>query len=190
MESAGLSGIKGKDNIGLSRDPDKQADGLSTGENRELTLQELMTTGTAEDLEFQRDEVQAELDTIFQRSLMAQAKNVPTESLLNDVDPLLKKDFSLALEGKEEQREELQDSLLEHGHLPDDVVLESILLRGEEIAEGIVDIEVTPIGLNQSVSFFLRGARDEYFTVQWDPITGGAHVMRGKEMANAEIPPL
>ncbi|NUM56448.1 MAG: prepilin-type N-terminal cleavage/methylation domain-containing protein [Candidatus Hydrogenedentes bacterium] len=186
LQSAGLSGIEGKNDMGLTRDPNKQADGLSTGTGSEMTIQELMSVGTPEDLEFQRDEVQYELDQIFQRSLIAQARNVPTESVVSDVDPLLQKEFSLTLEGKEEQREEVQDALIEHGYLPPDIVIESILLNGQEVSEGPIDIEVTPIGLSQSVSFFLRGAKDEYYTVQWDPITGGAHLMRGKEAGYAE----
>ena len=186
MESAGLSSIKGKEGIGLSKDPDKTADGLSTGQASEMTIQDIIATGTAEDLEAQRDEVQFELDNAFQRSLIAQARNVPHEDLQGKVDPLFEKDFSLTVEGKEEQRDEIQDSLLEHGYLPDEIAIESILLGNEEITEGTVDVEVTPIGLSQSVSFFLKGPKDEYYTVQWDPITGGAHLMRGKEMANAE----
>ena len=80
----------------------------------------------------------------------------------------------------------MQDALLDHGYLPDEILIESVLLGGEEISEGTVDVEVTPIGLSQSVSFFLKGPKGEYYTVEWDPITGGAHLARGKEMANAE----
>lgn len=187
MESAGLSGIEGKNSMGLTRDPNKQANGLSTGKTGQMTVQELLSQGTPEDLEFERDAVQYELDMVFHRSLIAQARNVPTQSLL-DVNPLLEQDFSLTLEGKQEQREEVQDALIGHSRVPDDVVIESILLGGEEIAEGVVDIEVTPIGLSQTVSFFLKSARGEYYTVQWDPITGGSHLIRGKEAGYAGPP--
>jgi len=187
MESAGLSGIEGKNSMSLTRDPGKQANGLSTGQpGAPMTIQELMTTGTADDLEYQRDDVLFELDTMFQRSLLAQARNVPHETVMGDVDPALKKKFSLATEDEEEQRDEIQDSLLEHGRFPEEVVLESVLLGGELISEGVVDIEIAPLGLGQTVSFILRGDKEEYYTVQWDPITGGAHLMRGKELANAE----
>ncbi|MBM3290143.1 MAG: hypothetical protein FJY92_08340 [Candidatus Hydrogenedentes bacterium] len=187
MESAGLSGIEGKDRAGLSRDPNKQADGLSTGSpNSQMTIQDLMATGTADDLEYQRDEVLYELDSMYQRSLLAQARNVPQESLLNDVDPLLKKKFSLETREEEELREEIQDTLLEHARLPEEIVIESIMLGGELVSEGVVDIEIAPLGLSETVSFILRGDKDEYFTVQWDPITGGSHLLRGKELGNAE----
>ncbi len=184
-KSGGLSGIEGKDSVGLSTDQDKQANGLSTGAGAALTIQELIATGAVEDLELQREEVQLELDKAFQRSLLAQAKNVPRESLLGEFKPLFEKDFTLEVDGKE-QRDEVQDALLDHGYLPDEILIESVLLGGEEISEGTVDVEVTPIGLSQSVSFFLKGPKGEYYTVEWDPITGGAHLARGKEMANAE----
>ncbi len=187
MESAGLSGIKGKEGIGLSKDPNKSSNGLSTGEPQlTQTIADLIATGTADDLEMRRDEVQLELDNAFQRSLLAQAKNVPHETIEGDVDPMFEKKFSLSTEEKEEQRDELQDTSLEHGYFPDEISIESIQLGGEEFVEGTVDVEVSPIGLAESVSFILKGPKDEYYTVQWDPITGGAHLVRGKELANVE----
>ncbi len=187
MESAGLSGIEGKNRMGLTLSEDKQSNGLSTGTTGDLPIKDLIATGTAEDLEANREEVQYELDRSFERSLIAQARSVPQQSLL-DTDDMLEKDFSLSTEEDEEQREEVQDALLDHGYLPDEIVIESVMLSGELFSEGIVDIEITPIGLSESVAFILRGPKDEYFTVEWDPITGGAHMVRGKEIANVEPP--
>lgn len=185
MDSAGLSGIEGKNNIGLTLSEDKQADGLSTGTNNELSINDLITTGTAEDLEANRDEVQYELDRTFDRSLIAQARGVPQQSML-DTDDMLEKEFSLSLKEDEEQREEVQDALLDHGYLPNEIAIESIMINGIQYSEGQVDVEITPIGLSQSVEFTVRGPKDEYFTVEWDPITGGAHMMRGKRLSYAE----
>ncbi|MCC6797656.1 MAG: prepilin-type N-terminal cleavage/methylation domain-containing protein [Candidatus Hydrogenedentes bacterium] len=185
IESAGLSGIEGKNSVGLTVREDKQANGLSTGTTSDLPIEDLIAQGTAEDLEANREEVQYELDRSFERSLIAQARSVPQQSLL-DTNDLLEKEFSLTTEEKEEQREEVQDILLEHSYLPDEITIESIVLGGEVFSEGVIDIEITPIGLSESVAFVVRGPKDEYFTVEWDPITGGAHLMRGKEIANVE----
>lgn len=185
MESAGLSGIEGKNSVGLTVREDKQANGLSTGTTSDLPIEDLIAQGTAEDLEANREEVQYELDRSFERSLIAQARSVPQRSLL-DTNDLLEKEFSLTTKEKEEQREEVQDVLLEHSYLPDEITIESIVLSGEVFSEGVIEIEITPIGLSESVAFVVRGPKDEYFTVEWDPITGGAHMMRGKEIANVE----
>ena len=184
MESAGLSGIDGKNNMGLTRDPNKQANGLSTNPSSQMSIQDVMDTGTAEDLEYQRDQVLYELDMMFRRSLVTQSENVPREDQLG-VNPMLQKKFSLATNDQQEQRDELQDSMLEHVALPEPIVVESVMLGGEVFSEGVVDVEIAPLGLSQTVSFVLKGERNEYLTVQWDPITGGAHMVRGKEMANA-----
>ncbi|MCC6154360.1 MAG: prepilin-type N-terminal cleavage/methylation domain-containing protein [Candidatus Hydrogenedentes bacterium] len=185
MESAGLSGIEGKNNAGLTLPEDKQANGLNTGTNSDLSIRDLIATGTAEDLEANREEVQYELDRSFERSMIAQARSVPQQSLL-DTDDMLEKEFSLSTEEERDQREEVQDVLLEHGYLPDEIVIESVMISGELFSEGVVDIEITPIGLSEQVAFILKGPKDEYFTVEWDPITGGAHMVRGKEIANVE----
>lgn len=186
MKSAGLSGIEGKNSVGLSKIEGKKDAGLSVDPSNQMTIQDMIIEGDVESLEAQRDEVQLDLDMAFRRSLQAQAMNVPHETVRGDIDPIFKKDFKLTVDGEEEQRDEIADALLGHGYLPEEISIESVLLGGEQISEGTVDVEVTPIGLSQSVSFILKNTRDEYYTVQWDPITGGAHLARGKELANAE----
>lgn len=165
-------------------DDDDDEKARTTGKETEMDIEELMAVGTVEEIEQQSVEVLHELNRAFQRSLEAQARNVPRDSILGEFDPLFDEQFSLDAKA-EEQREEISDSLLDHGRFPEDIRLESILLNGEEIFEGIVDIEVTPLGLNQSVSFFIKGPREQYYTVVWDPITGGAHLTQGKEASNA-----
>ncbi|MDZ4859479.1 MAG: prepilin-type N-terminal cleavage/methylation domain-containing protein [Candidatus Hydrogenedentes bacterium] len=163
-------------------DDDEKA--RTTGKEAEMDIHELMAIGTPEEIEQQSIEVMHELELAFRRSLETQAKNVPRDSILGEFDPLFEAKFSLETDD-EQEREEISDSLLDHGRIPEDIRLESILLAGEEIYEGIVDVEVTPLGLNQSVSFFIKGPREQYYTVVWDPITGGAHLTQGKEAQNA-----
>lgn len=133
-----------------------------------------------EDRAQQSLEFEYQLDLAFRRSLEARARNVPQEGMLSGIDPLKEFDFSLR-EDEEDQREEVMATTLLRGTLPQGVAVESIRVGGDEFTKGIVDMEITPVGLADSVTFVLKGEDEDYFTVTWDPITGGAHLSRGKE---------
>ncbi|NIA15837.1 MAG: hypothetical protein GWP08_17375, partial [Nitrospiraceae bacterium] len=45
---------------------------------------------------------------------------------------------------------------------------------------GEVEIELSPVGLSEPVTFYLKNEDDDYFTIEWDAITGGARVESGK----------
>ncbi|HRK34132.1 MAG TPA: prepilin-type N-terminal cleavage/methylation domain-containing protein [Candidatus Hydrogenedentes bacterium] len=163
---------------------DDDENARTTGKEAGVDIHELMAVGTAAELEQQSEEVLYELNLAFKRSLQARAKNVPRDTVDGRFEPLFDERFTLKSD-EELEREEISDPLIDHGKFPEDIVLESILVNGEEIFEGIVDIEITPLGLNQSVAFFIKGPRESYYTVVWDPITGGAHLTQGKEASNA-----
>lgn len=124
-------------------------------------------------------EFEYQMDLAFRRSLEARARNVPQEGLLADVNPMEEFNFSLD-ENEEEQREEVTASTLTRTALPEGVSVESIRVGSEEYTKGVVDIEITPVGLSDAVTFIVKSTDDDYFTVEWDPITGGAHLTRGK----------
>jgi len=164
---------------------DDDKDKAATHEEKtNINIQELVASGATQDITDASMDAMYQLDMAFRHSLEAQAKNVPHDGLLDEIGPLFEKEFTLDKEGKD-QREEVSDALLDHGKLPEGIVLDSILLGGEELAKGPIDIEVTPLGLSQAVSFFLKGPDNQYYTVAWDPITGGAHLAPGKEAGNA-----
>ena len=62
-------------------------------------------------------------------------------------------------------------------------MIESVRVGSASYSKGEVSIEVTPLGLVDPVTFYIKGEEDDYFTVTWDPITGNVHIERGKKDA-------
>ena len=119
-------------------------------------------------------------EQFFRRTLEAQAKNVQHDgSLFDDVEPLFEEDFSLRDEDDEDDRE-VSDVLMRRTRLPDDVIFESVMVGSVKHTKGLVEIEVSPLGLADTVTFYLLRGEDRYYTVVWDPITGGSRLTRGK----------
>ena len=79
--------------------------------------------------------------------------------------------------------QEIKTSLLLRTALPEDVIIESARIGNTDYSDGTFELDVYPLGLVEPAVFYLRRKDDEeeYFTVVWDPITGGARVRRGKE---------
>lgn len=149
--------------------------------NAETALQLANQQGlTPEDRAAQTSEFERQLDLAFRKSLEARAKNVPREGMLSEIDPLAEFDFSLD-EEEEEPREELVTSTLNRTPLPEGVSMKAIRVGGEEFSEGSVDVEITPVGLTEEVTFILQGSDGDTYSIAWDPITGGAHLSQGEE---------
>ncbi len=119
-------------------------------------------------------------ERFFRRTLEAQAKNVQHDgSLFDDIGPLFDEEFSLRDEDEEDDRE-VKDVLMHRTKLPKDVIVESMLVGNVEHTTGIVEIEVSPLGLTDTVTFYLLRGEDRYYTIVWDPITGSTRLSRGK----------
>jgi prepilin-type N-terminal cleavage/methylation domain-containing protein len=119
-------------------------------------------------------------ERFFRRTLEAQAKNVKHEgSLFADVGPLFEDEFSLRDEDEDTDRE-INDVLMLRTTLPEGVIFESIMIGNERHTTGIVEIEVSPLGLTDTVTFYILRGEDQYYTVVWDPITGSSRMSRGK----------
>jgi prepilin-type N-terminal cleavage/methylation domain-containing protein len=154
-------------------------------ENDELLMrgiEQVMALGNTGQASEEALRIQWQIDQSFRRSLKAQARNVKREGILSEIGPLFDKPFELDEESEEENREEVTDPLLDAVVLPQGIVIDSIVVQGLEYKEGVVDIEISPLGLSESVIIYLRNEGEEYYTVQWDPITGGAHIISGKEL--------
>lgn len=119
-------------------------------------------------------------ERFFRRTLEAQAKNVRHDgSLFDEVEPLFEDAFSLRDEGEDEDRE-INDVLMRRTVLPAEVFFESMMVGSVEHTKGIVEIEVSPLGLTDTVTFYLLRGENRYYTIVWDPITGGSRLTRGK----------
>lgn len=134
------------------------------------------------------DRLQRQVDRRFEhmarQALFTQAERVvhDREGLLDDVSPLFESEFSLDLDAEEElEPEELFDPLLRRSRLPNSVAIDSVRIGEDLFMSGLVEIEITPLGLEKAVVFLVVNDEGDSYTVEWDPITGGTHMRRGRE---------
>jgi prepilin-type N-terminal cleavage/methylation domain-containing protein len=74
--------------------------------------------------------------------------------------------------GDEEKPKESRSLLLSRMTLPEEVQLVLVDIGGEEIKKGMVELEITPAGLDVEVKFYLMNTEGRTFVVTWDPATG------------------
>lgn len=111
---------------------------------------------------------------------MRRAKNVKHDGgILEGVGDLFGDKFTLE-DAPEPEAREFTDPVLERTAIPGSVYLESVMIGGEAFSRGLVELPITPMGLDDEVRFFVRSEDREYFTVVWDPLSGGTDVMFGK----------
>ncbi|HEO70410.1 MAG TPA: type II secretion system protein [Candidatus Hydrogenedentes bacterium] len=126
----------------------------------------------------------ARMQEMFDRfawlSLHARARNARRESIMDEFGPLFDKKFSLDRED-EQEAEVLVLPLLNRTALREDVAIEAMVVGGVEHEKGEVDVELSPLGLSDAVVSYLVSVDEEYYTVEWDPVTGAAYVYEGKE---------
>ncbi len=148
----------------------------------EITTDTLLQLGAQGQLTAEMQQVKAQFDRSFLRSLQAQARTASKNTgVLADVGPLFDKQFKLK-DDENSNREEISSGLLDRTALPSNVVVESIRVGNTEYRDGQVEIEISPLGMNQFVVFTLKDSTGEYETVIWDPITANSHMHRGQEL--------
>jgi prepilin-type N-terminal cleavage/methylation domain-containing protein len=122
----------------------------------------------------------AKFDGFAQRIMEERAKNVvPGESFLDEIGPLFEEEFTLDVGEPEEV--ELNDMVLERVYLPGNVLIESITVDGERQTGGLVEVTISPLGLDSEVLLHIVNEDAEYYTVHWDPVTGYSRFLPGKE---------
>lgn len=137
------------------------------------------TASAAAALEDQSLEMERSFEQFVRASLQARAKNAQKESILDEIGPLFDKEFTL--DDEEDTEEEIVEPLLLRTGVRDGVQIEEVKLGSESHSKGVVDIGITSMGLTDPVVFYLVNESKRYFTVEWDPITGGTYVYEGKE---------
>ncbi len=131
-----------------------------------------------------RDKMSAGFDQLVQLRLMDQAKNVkPPESMMDEIGPLFEKEFSLDEEDALKP-EEITGSGLNRTKMPSDIRIESVSFGEIEKTKGLVEVEISPLGLSGYAVFVIRDNDEECFTIVWDPITGFAYVEEGDELGS------
>ncbi len=121
-----------------------------------------------------------QFDRFARRDLEMRAKNVvQEEGILDEIGPLFEEDFSLGMD--EPQEEELTDPVLEKVHLSGAVRIESVTVDGVEHRSGVVEVELSALGLGGLMGAYLVNGDGEYYTVVWDPVTGQTRFLDGKQ---------
>ncbi len=134
------------------------------------------------DVELEAKRLQEQFDRFARLALEARAGNVKQEGILDDIGPLFDHEFDLDGSGEEDEFEEVKSNLLSRTSLPRNVAIESVVVGSTEYLRGTVEIDVTSLGLVEPVTCYVKDVQEEYYTVVWDPITGGAHLSAGKDV--------
>jgi prepilin-type N-terminal cleavage/methylation domain-containing protein len=155
----------------------------SQGQRMQDMNASLYQEGSQEAMSEQARILQERFDRFANMSLQSKARNVKHDGILSETGDLFEgKEFELDDEADEDSLDEVKTSLLERTRLPEGVTIESVRVGTTDFSEGLVEVDVTPLGLAEPVYVYLKSEKnDEYFTVSWDAITGNAHIYEGKE---------
>jgi len=116
------------------------------------------------------------------RALEERAKNVIHDTgILSEIGPLFGPDDEFSLDEEQPEEVEFADPMLQRTRLAQGVWIESVFIDGVPQGRGEVEVVLSPLGLAQRMAFHLVNEDGDYFTVLWDPLTGGANVFQGRE---------
>jgi prepilin-type N-terminal cleavage/methylation domain-containing protein len=124
----------------------------------------------------QKENMKTEFTSMAQNTLFARAKRVKHDAKMFEDDKLF--DYGMdedELDVNDEAGTNAVDSdLLSPHRVIESVLIESVHIGEEVFSTGVVDIELSPLGLDTSVTFVLINEDAETMVVQWDPLTGNA----------------
>jgi len=140
-----------------------------------------------EQLSKSADLMRDRFDQYVRAQLERQAELVEHEGILDEIDPLFEgREFSL--DDEEETIEEVDNPLLERTALPSGVDIAAIFLGEDRQTGQEVRIELSALGLAESVTFHLQNEDDDWFTVTWDAVRRGARVARDQQSPGEMVP--
>ena len=133
------------------------------------------------DAERMKMAVDDQFDGFHRRMLELRAENVKLpEEFMDEVD-LFENRFSLEEDPAEPVELEVTNSILKRVYLPKGLYIDRITVDGEGRSRGLIEVELTALGLAQYVGMHLVNEDNEYYTVIWDPIAGQTKWMPGRE---------
>lgn len=132
------------------------------------------------------EEMHQRFEDMAMQALIARANRVP-RSEATDPFGSAQSSFNdrsgrapLDLQPKRElEREEMGEQLLQRVRVPDGVYIESVVIGEEEFFDGVLEIELSPLGLEGTIEFVLVNDEAEYYTVVWDAITDSTRLHQG-----------
>lgn len=162
----------------------KHGGGLSSEEVSAMMRGESLSGAPAKnrgefDPELANKQMSDKFDLFARRATQERAKNVKHEGFLDEIGPLFEKEF--ALDELEPVEEELMDPVLRRTTLDEDVRIEAVVVGGARYTKGVVEIELTPLGVLEDVGFHVVNADTDYFTVTWNAVSARANLLARKE---------
>ncbi len=173
--SADLEGAQGE-----MRDAARDAMDGSLTQGRDLQSMSSGQMGPAEQEEMMErsDRMHEQMDRFARLSTQSQMENVKTDSMLDGIGDFFD-DFRL--DDEDDEKVEIRSGFLARTRLPQNITIDSVRVSGSNRSSGVLEVDVSPLGLAESVVFYIRNPDDEYYTVTWDPITGGSEIKKGRE---------
>lgn len=131
-------------------------------------------------LQEQRDRMTDQFGQRQRNALTARAERIKQEDRFAPATPKQDGNVFTNINPEEEiEPEEINDPLLGRTALPDGVRLIRVEVGDTAYEEGVVDIELSPLGLNTEAKFWLADEDDALIVVRWDPVTGRTSVREG-----------
>ncbi len=175
--SAGLEEAEGE-----MRDAAREAMRDPAAQGRDLqslsSSQGQMGPAEQEEMMEQSERMHEQMERFARLSTQGRLENVKTDSMLAGIGDFFDE---FRLDDEEDDTEEIRSGFLARTRLPQNVVIDSVRIAGSNRSSGIVEVDVSPMGLAEPVVFYVRNPHEEYYTVTWDPITGSSQVKRGRE---------
>ncbi|HIA47009.1 MAG TPA: type II secretion system protein [Candidatus Hydrogenedentes bacterium] len=127
-------------------------------------------------LDRQKEMMQKDFASMARNSLFARARRIH-----HDEDELYGDDSRFRVDEEEEMDfygeggpNLASSALLSKHRVIETVFIESVSLGEDAYTGGIVDIELSPLGLSTNVSMVLINEENDVMIVHWDPLTGNA----------------
>lgn len=109
----------------------------------------------------------------------ARAQNVKHDAgFLHEIGPLFEREFTLSW--AEPYEEEVGGPILSRYRLPEEVRIEAVFLENAVASGSLVEIPVSPLGLDNYVALYLKNQDGDYQTVFWNPLTGRGTSQEGR----------
>ncbi len=174
----------------LDKDGGKKREPMSSLELMALAAQAMPDENGRVDPDADTERLDEESEYMFDRfermsrlATTTRAKHV--EHLEGDLDKAANRiEDALNLAGVDDEEEvepeEIIEPLLRRTRMRKNVAIESVRYGEKEYRSGVAEFDIMPTGLEKEVTFYVVNEDREYFTVEWDPITGSSRLREGK----------
>jgi prepilin-type N-terminal cleavage/methylation domain-containing protein len=180
-----------KDDAFLNKDGEKKREPMDSIELLLLAKQAMPDEDGRVDPEADTERLEDESEIMFEAfermsrlATTTRANRVEHEqSNLDKTAARMEENLNLLDEGEEQEEvepEEIVEPLLRRTRVRTNVANESVRHSEEEHRSGLAEFDIMPTGPEKQVTFYIVNDEREYFTVEWDPITGSARLREGK----------